>query len=589
MHQNCVRPRLAAIVLLAFALQSEFAIAAPDWITESNRNAALLLEPMARYSPESAAEIGVEGHDAEITDLGPRVREREEADLEAAIAALEARRAGTTDPRALQDLDILVRAARDQIESSQLYARNLLPFIDLPMAIWAGFRSILDDDIDPKRRAAALTRLARYVGRGDAQAPIAQLARERWDERARDAALLGPWTAEVEQALANQARYVDDIETLFGKSGLAGWESDFAELRSQLDAHAAWVRSTVLPRARPDHRLPREVYANALRNYGVRAEPEALIDAALASYTEIRSEMAALALTIAQSRGLESSRPTDVLHALKRSPVPAEELLDLYRGRLSDIESIVTRERIVTLPKRAALIRLATEAESAATPAPHVDTPRLIGNTGEQAAFVLPVTNPNAKSEARMDDFDYDAITWTMTAHEARPGHELQFAAMLERGVSTARSVFAFNSANVEGWALYAEAQVKPFLPPEGQFGALQMRLMRAARAFLDPMLNLGRMEVDAAKRLLIEEVGLSEPMAQQEVDRYTFVGPGQATSYFYGYTRLNALRARAEIALGPRFDALAYHDFIVGQGLLPFDVLERAVMEEFVAQRADR
>ena len=86
------------------------------------------------------------------------------------------------------------------------------------------------------------------------------------------------------------------------------------------------------------------------------------------------------------------------------------------------------------------LIRLATEAESAATPAPHLDTPRLIGNTGEQAAFVLPVTNPNASSDAPMDDFDYDAITWTLTAHEARPGHELQFSAMLEQGVSVARS-----------------------------------------------------------------------------------------------------------------------------------------------------
>ena len=71
-----------------------------------------------------------------------------------------------------------------------------------------------------------------------------------------------------------------------------------------------------------------------------------------------------------------------------------------------------------------------------------------------------------------MDDFNYDAIAWTLTAHEARPGHELQFAAMLERGVSTARVVFAFNSANVEGWALYAEAVMKQYLPLEGRRSA---------------------------------------------------------------------------------------------------------------------
>ncbi|HEV7448419.1 MAG TPA: DUF885 family protein, partial [Steroidobacteraceae bacterium] len=111
----------------------------------------------------------------------------------------------------------------------------------------------------------------------------------------------------------------------------------------------------------------------------------------------------------------------------------------------------------------------------------------------------------------------------------------------------------------------------------------LQMRLMRAARAFLDPMLNLGMIEPAAAKRLLMEEVVLSEPMAKQEVDRYTFNSPGQATSYFFGYTRLEALRAKTELALGSQFNLQAYHDFIIHQGLLPPEVLEKAVTEEFV------
>ena len=75
----------------------------------------------------------------------------------------------------------------------------------------------------------------------------------------------------------------------------------------------------------------------------------------------------------------------------------------------------------------------------------------------------------------------------------------------------------------------------------------------------------------------------LSEPMAKQEVDRYTFQAPGQATSYFYGYSRLNALRTRIELALAGRFDEHRYHDFIVAQGPLPFDLLEQAVEEEFL------
>ena len=72
------------------------------------------------------------------------------------------------------------------------------------------------------------------------------------------------------------------------------------------------------------------------------------------------------------------------------------------------------------------------------------------------------------------------------------------------------------------------------------------------------------------ALRVLKDDVVLSEAMANQEVERYTFRSPAQATSYFYGYTRLAQLRADTEKAMGARFDPLKFHDFILAQGLLP-------------------
>ena len=93
------------------------------------------------------------------------------------------------------------------------------------------------------------------------------------------------------------------------------------------------------------------------------------------------------------------------------------------------------------------MIRLGSEAESAAIPAPHISPPRLIGNTGEPAEFVLPLENPNAPAGVKMDDFNFDAITWTLTAHEARPGHELQFARTMEAGVSIPRAVSSRSTA----------------------------------------------------------------------------------------------------------------------------------------------
>ncbi|HEX7114694.1 MAG TPA: DUF885 domain-containing protein [Steroidobacter sp.] len=573
--------RIAAVLL---ALSTTSALAAEaSWIEQSNRYAQVLLEVNARYNPEFAATVGVEGHDTEIIDLKPRFSERQEADLEAAARKLESMRESVTDERVRQDVELLIQSARDQKRSLELNRQLMLPFFDLAQFVYRGFQDLLDARVSKERHKAALVRLKRYIGAEPGYEPITVLARARYEERAHDPKLIGPWKVEAEQFLDNQPRYLDGIEEILKGSGLDGWQKDLAVLRRQFDEYAEWTRQTVLPRARASNRLPPELYADNLKRFGVYMDPRELMDRALASYIQTRSELEPLARRVAEQRGWKLSDYRDVIRELKKERIPEEQLLDFYTKRLRQIEDIIRREHVVTLPERDAVIRLATEAESAASPAPHIDPPRLIGNTGQPAEFVLPTSNPNAAPGSVMDDFTYDAIAWTLTAHEARPGHELQFASILERGVSIARVVYAFNSANVEGWALYAEAVMKKYLPPEGQIGALQMRMMREARAFLDPMLNLGLIEPEEAKRFLMEEVVLSEPMAKQEVDRYTFISPGQATSYFYGFSRLNALRTRVELAQPGRFDEQRYHDFLIGQGLLPFDLLERAVMEKYL------
>jgi uncharacterized protein (DUF885 family) len=80
-----------------------------------------------------------------------------------------------------------------------------------------------------------------------------------------------------------------------------------------------------------------------------------------------------------------------------------------------------------------------------------------------------------------------------------------------------------------------------------------------------------------------MRDVGLSEGMATQEMQRYIFRAPGQATSYFYGYQRLMETRQAAEVALRKKFDRQAFNDFVLAQGMLPPALLRKAVMEDFV------
>jgi uncharacterized protein (DUF885 family) len=575
---------VAAVLVCCFATVA--VCETPAWITASNQAAESLLEVQAKYGPEGISAAGVEGHDRDVLDLKPRVVARQAADLEAVAAQYAETLKGESDPLVRQDLEILLKSARDQRITLELNDRLLLPYFDLPQAVYTGFQQLLDKRNAKTRYPAALVRLKRYAGAEVGYEPITKLARDRLEERLGDARLTAPWSVEVEQELKNQAEYVSGIRELFQKSGLKGWQQDFATLSAQIDAYGKWVRATVLPRARHTNLLPPEIYADNLKQFGVTMDPHELIDRALFTFAQTRDEMQALSVGIARAHGWKSSDYRDVIRQLKQERIPNEQLLEIYRARLAAIETIVREQKLLTLPERPAAIRLASRAESAALPAPHLNPPRLIGNTGETGEFVLPTSNPNAESSSEMDDFNFAAITWTLTAHEARPGHELQFSKMVEHGVSTARALFAFNSANVEGWGLYSEAIMKPYFTPEAQLGVLQARLERAARAFLDPMLNLGMIQPADAKRILQEEVVLSEPLAKEEVDRYTFNAPGQASAYFFGYSKLEALRAKTQLALGGKFDAQSYHDFLIAQGLLPPDLLEKAVMEYYVKPR---
>jgi uncharacterized protein (DUF885 family) len=451
--------------------------------------------------------------------------------------------------------------------------------------MYYSFRSLLDPRNDPARRPAALERLARYTGQAEGYTPVTTLARDRTIERFDTPGLLGPYRNEVEKDLGNVERFSEGLEGMFAESGLEGWQENLALLNRQLDDYANWLKAEMMPRTRTDHRLPEEVYANNLRDYGVEMEPRQLIRTAQLGFADIQMQMRAIAAQVAKQRGLASSDYRDVMKELGKEQIPEEEVLDYYRNVLVQLETIIRDNDLVSLPQRDAAIRLATEAESGAAPAPFLSPPQLIGNTGQQGEFVLVTHSPDEKGGGEVSDFGSPASTWSLTAHEARPGHEMQFAAMVEGGISTARAIYAFNSANVEGWGLYSEAIMQQYLSPEAQLFGLKARLMRAARAFLDPMLNLGMIEPEQALEFIVSEVGISRPLAQQEVNRYTFMGPGQATSYYYGYMNLMALRTEVELRMRGRFNQRAYHDFLLKQGLLPPDILRQAVLEDFVAE----
>lgn len=563
--------------------------AAPAWVAKSNEYTQILILAQAPFQPEQVSFFGVPGFDDQVFDFGPAYAKRFRDATAKARAELVAKSAKETDANVKQDIAILLQAADDQIQASEINERLTRPWLDAGQTVFQGMQSLLSDQTPQDRRAKAVQRLQRYVGLMPGTTPLATLARQRYEER-NEKGLLQPTQIEVQQSLDNVKTYQQGIRDLFAKYKLDGEAAAALDaLDRQLTEYTAWSKSTVLPTARTEYKLPAELYALALKGYGIDIDPRILIERAQLEFMETRNAMQQIAPLVAKEKRLKSTDYVGVIRELKQPQLRNDEIEPHYRNVvMPELDRLIAANDVVSLPQRPMQMRLGTPAESAAQPAPHFLPAPLVGNTGQQGTFVLPLGNPNAGADGPYDDFNYPAGAWTLTAHEGRPGHELQFTAMVERGVSLARTLYAFNSVNVEGWALYAEAEMVPYEPLEGQLIALQFRLLRAARAMLDPMINLGLTDRDTVFRVLTDEVGYSKAMARQEVDRYSVKAPGQAGSYFYGYTRIMQLRAETEVALGDKFDRKAFNDFLLDQGLLPPALLAKAVREVFVpAQKA--
>ncbi len=164
--------------------------------------------------------------------------------------------------------------------------------------------------------------------------------------------------------------------------------------------------------------------------------------------------------------------------------------------------------------------------------------------------------------------------------HEGAPGHHFQIAYAQEiEGLPRFRR-FGGYGAYAEGWGLYSERLGKEmgfYQDPYSDFGRLSTELWRAARLVIDTGLHAKRWSREDAIAYFRQNSLLSERDIVKEVERY-ITNPGQATSYKIGELRIEALRARARQALGPRFDIRDFHAVVLGSGSVPLDVLEDQV-----------
>jgi len=586
------RPILFASAIFASAAVlagSQPAESVGGWIQRSDALAARLIQLEQRLRPETAAsnpEL-----DDQVSDLSTDALVRATAAFRRLRDEFVRQHAHEKDPDVRQDLGVLIERVESRIRGIELDSAHELPYVDPASQVFSGIDPLLTDRLPDERRRKALGRLRKYAGLEPGTTPLATVATERIRRALNKRGLSMPPRSQVDRDLTESPIVLAEVRSRFQRFGISGYEAVVAELDRQIAQYASFIREAVLPKCPPARRISQELYQFRLRHsYGVEIAPAELARRARAAFRETRSEMQALAEGISAGQRLATTDYRTIIRSLRQRQLDASSIVQEYTARLRDIEQIIQDERLMTLPPGQPTVRVATAAESSSYGAPVTLCPpsRTRPEDTVQCETVMPLVFPvgNTGAATPVEDYTLAAASWTLTAHEVRPGHELQFDAMIKNGTSMTRRSLGVTLANPEGWAVYAEHLLRPFMPAEARLISLQFLLLRDARAFLDIELQTGVITSEDAFRVLRDDVAVSEAMATKELARFAD-SPGSGASYYFGYSEFLRLRRDVEQALGAQFDQRAYHDFVLAQGKLPMSAIREAVMSRFLRDEA--
>jgi uncharacterized protein (DUF885 family) len=259
----------------------------------------------------------------------------------------------------------------------------------------------------------------------------------------------------------------------------------------------------------------------------------------------------------------------------KQHPTSRDALLDLYRADLDKM-----RPKLPTLFGRLPKAPLTVEA-----------VPAFMEKDQAPAYYEQGTPDGSRPGTVFVNTYDFEhrslANVESIAYHEGLPGHHLQISIAQElTGLPKFRRYLHY-TAYTEGWGLYAEHLGKDiglYQDPYSDFGRLEADIFRAIRLVDDTGVHSMHWSRQQMVDYFHAHSGLDDSTVNAECDRY-IAWPAQALGYKMGQLKILELRARAEKALGPKFDLRAFHDQVVDSGALPLDVLDARITDWITTQ----
>ncbi|UVY82399.1 DUF885 domain-containing protein [Brachybacterium sp. NBEC-018] len=541
------------------------------------------VDRLAAADPFLSTQLGIVGHDAEVTDYSPAAEQaRHDLSRELLTAIVEVpdadgvdavtraalqERLGLELERAEQHLDV---AAVNNL-ASVLQSRDVL---DLMATETAADWEVLAE------RMAGFPR-----------------ALSSWAESLREAATAGTVSARRQLRLgAEQARgYAADggfFDTFAAEA--VGDDAQKAHVREAADqARAAYreiadVLEELLPQAPEADAVGREAYQLASRTYlGTEIDLDETYAWGVEELRAIIAEQEQVAARLngryGTGGGSSVAAAKEALNADPARILHGSDALQAWMQQLSDtaIADLAGTHFDIPEPLHRLECRIARTGSGG------------IYYTGPSEDLTRPGRMwwdvPAGTEEFR---------TWAETTtvyHEGVPGHHLQVGTQtLQAGsLNRWRAMLCWVSGHGEGWALYAERLMEQlgYLDDDGdRLGMLDAQRLRAGRVVLDIGLHLGlpmptgvpgsdggAWDERTAWDFMTENWGIEEAERRFELHRY-LGWPGQAPSYKIGQRTWEQIRDRATAADSSPGAVRDFHRRALELGSLPLSVLEGAL-----------
>ncbi len=392
------------------------------------------------------------------------------------------------------------------------------------------------------------------AGRDQAVAQVANAA------SAEDSFLYLPFKAMPGSIAAiTQAALRAEALKAIGQEDLPAYRSLLAYLRDTYIPHA---RTSLAAEALPDGKA---WYATQIKAYAtVDLTPDQIHEIGLAEVAKIHAEM----LSVMTQTGFNGDLPA-FLKYLRTDPrfyaKTPQELLDRAAWTAKQVDNVIGLY-IGHLPRRRFGI----------VPVPADIAPFYTAGRGGPGQYLVNTYDLPSRPLYQLP---------ALTLHESAPGHAMQIPLAAENKAAPAFRQSIYISAYGEGWALYCERlgdEMGIYQTPYERFGMLSYQMWRASRLVVDTGIHHKGWTRDQALAFLHDNTALSDHEIATEVDRY-ISWPGQALSYYLGEMAIRQGRAKAEAALGAKFNIRAFHDAVLELGSVPLPVLD-ARMDRFIA-----